>query len=221
MLVVVALAEGVIPPSAGRHDELDRVDQEAKVARHLAAVTRDHNLVVAGGFGSQLDGQALERALAGRIPEDRLATMPTRVVIDAHDPDGPGAIVDRRTFRILVDAGVTVLCPGDACSPVAREPTGALRGVHALMDADMVACRLAAALDADALLLLSGGDSAVAPADGPGPRLEAVRAFVAAGGWLGGVGPLCEAAGMLRAGPGVVAPCPAGEANGRLVRRLP
>ncbi len=204
MLVVVRLGDDAVLPCGAPLGLEEHADRVAEAARHLSAVARDHHLVVTYGFDSRLGPSSLERALACRLPADRLATVPIRVVVGAHDAVGPRSIVELRTFRILVDSGVTVLCPGDACIPVERTPTGALRAVGAFMDGDVVAGRLATELDADALLLLTGGDANGGPAGGTGPRIEALREFVGAGGWLGAVGPLFAAAEMLRSRAGVV-----------------
>lgn len=203
MLVVVRLGDDAMLPCGAPLGLGEHADRVAEAARHLSAVARDHHLVVTYGFDSRLGPPSLERALACRLPADRLATVPIRVVVGAHDAVGPRSIVELRTFRILVDSGVTVLCPGDACIPV-RTLTGALRAVGAVMDGDVVAGRLATEFDADALLLLIGGDTTGGPAGGTGPKIEALREFVGAGGWLGAVGPLFAAAEMLRSGAGVV-----------------
>ncbi|HKE74095.1 MAG TPA: hypothetical protein VKB57_10805 [Acidimicrobiales bacterium] len=276
MLVVVAVGLDVVAPAG-------------EAAGTLAALAAEHHLVLACGWGSHagvpslddvagggvptypldvLDTEAersaadrFERAVARRLPPDRLATVVGRTVVDAGDPafarprtpvgplfdfpeaerlarahgwatgpDGggvgwrrvvasprPRAIAELSTFRILVDAGVTVLWPVHAALPVVRTPAGPLRGVQAVVDADLAAARLACDLDADALLLLAGEGPA---GDTPGTRAaraEAVRGFVAGGGWLGAVTPLADAASALRGGPATTpstawAPPPAGQA---------
>ncbi|HUA12717.1 MAG TPA: carbamate kinase [Solirubrobacteraceae bacterium] len=67
----------------------------------------------------------------------------------------PVRIVELRTIRTLVDAGVLVVCVGGGGIPVVVGDDGALRGVEAVIDKDRSAALLARELDADALLLLT------------------------------------------------------------------
>jgi hypothetical protein len=80
---------------------------------------------------------------------------------------------------------------------VVPTPTGGLRAVRGAVDGGLAATRLAIELDADALLLLTGGGAGDAPA-AIEARGRAIDDFLAAGGWLGAVGPLNDAAAMLR-----------------------
>ncbi|HEX6457800.1 MAG TPA: carbamate kinase [Thermoleophilaceae bacterium] len=66
----------------------------------------------------------------------------------------PQRIVELATIRLLVDAGVLVICGGGGGMPV-TERQGVLRGVEAVIDKDLAASLLAAELGADALLLLT------------------------------------------------------------------
>jgi carbamate kinase len=66
----------------------------------------------------------------------------------------PRRIVELATIRLLVDAGVLVICGGGGGVPVI-ERRGVLRGVEAVIDKDLAASLLAAELGADALLLLT------------------------------------------------------------------
>jgi carbamate kinase len=67
----------------------------------------------------------------------------------------PKRIRELDTIRLLVAAGVVVICAGGGGIPVVRTAAGALRGVEAVIDKDRSAALLAAELDADALLLLT------------------------------------------------------------------
>jgi carbamate kinase len=67
----------------------------------------------------------------------------------------PQRIVELGTIRLLVDAGVLVVCVGGGGVPVIVDEQGALRGVEAVIDKDLSAALLAGELDADALLLLT------------------------------------------------------------------
>jgi carbamate kinase len=132
----------------------------------------------------------------------------------------PVSLVELRAIRVLVDAGVLVVCAGGGGIPVITED-GRLRGVEAVVDKDLVAALLARELGADALLLLT--DVAAVEADwgtpssrplarlGPAelprlklprgsmaPKVEAARRFAAATGGLAAIGALEDAEAILR-----------------------
>lgn len=67
----------------------------------------------------------------------------------------PRRIVEIDTIRLLVDAGIVVVCAGGGGVPVVADPNGGLRGVEAVIDKDLAAALLARNLRADALLLLT------------------------------------------------------------------
>jgi carbamate kinase len=131
------------------------------------------------------------------------------------------SIVEVPTLRILVDSGVTVICPGGGGIPVLASPSGPPRSVEAVVDPDLAAGRLAIDLDADALLLLTNADAIDAdtgtgqpwplhdttvdelrtltpPDASTAAKIEAICAFVDHGGWLGAIGSLPDAAAILR-----------------------
>ncbi len=139
----------------------------------------------------------------------------------------PKRIVEINTIRILVDHDVTVTCNGGGGIPVAPDGAGGLRGVEAVIDKDLSASLLATELDADALVLLTDVDAVYAgwgttnqrairdttpaelrslelPAGSMGPKVEAVCRFVEAGGRLGAIGALHQAADILRGEAGTV-----------------
>lgn len=66
----------------------------------------------------------------------------------------PLRIVELETIRLLVDAGVLVICNGGGGVPVV-DHHGVLHGIEAVIDKDLAAALLATELDADALLLLT------------------------------------------------------------------
>ena len=66
----------------------------------------------------------------------------------------PLRIVELETIRLLVEAGVLVICSGGGGVPVV-DHHGVLRGVEAVIDKDLAAALLAIDLGADALLLLT------------------------------------------------------------------
>jgi carbamate kinase len=81
-------------------------------------------------------------------------------------PDGPGfrravpspeprRIREINVIKLLVRAGVIVICAGGGGVPVVATPAGELRGVEAVIDKDLSAALLAEQIGADALLLLT------------------------------------------------------------------
>src|SRR5215207_4775581 len=73
-------------------------------------------------------------------------------------PD-PRSIVELSTIRLLVEAGVLVVCVGGGGIPVVVDLDGRLRGVEAVIDKDRAAALLAYGIGADALLLLTDVDA--------------------------------------------------------------
>jgi carbamate kinase len=138
----------------------------------------------------------------------------------------PASIIEIDVVRLLVVAGVTVICSGGGGIPVVDGDDG-LVGVEAVIDKDLSAAVLAGALGADALLLLTdidavytgwGSESAQAlhdaepselralglPAGSMGPKVEAICRFVEDGGAIAGIGALEDAAAILQGRAGTV-----------------
>ena len=67
----------------------------------------------------------------------------------------PRRIVELSAIRLLVDAGVVVVCTGGGGIPVVRDAAGFHHGVEAVVDKDLSAALLAIELGADVLLLLT------------------------------------------------------------------
>ncbi len=132
----------------------------------------------------------------------------------------PIEIPDLRVLRLLLDAGVTVICAGGGGIPVLRSPDGSLIGVEAVIDKDAASALLAAELDADALLLLTDVDGVyddwgtrrqrrldrlsraeaqarTFPAGSMGPKVEAAVAFAERTGKVAGIGRLDQALAIL------------------------
>jgi carbamate kinase len=133
----------------------------------------------------------------------------------------PRAIVELETIRLLVDAGVLVVCVGGGGIPVLADAAGRLHGVEAVIDKDLAAALLARDLGADALLLLTDV-AAVCSAWGTarerplaeatpselhelewepgsmGPKVEAACRFAETTGSVAGIGALGDAAAILR-----------------------
>jgi carbamate kinase len=167
-------------------------------------------------------GPVYDAAGAARLARDRGWTVARdgdafrRVVASPE----PRRIVELRAIRLLVDAGVTVICTGGGGIPVAETPRG-LRGVEAVIDKDLSAALLATELEADALLLLTDVDAVYRdfgrpgatpigwttpaelramglPAGSMGPKVEAICRFVEQGGHLGAIGSLDDPGALLR-----------------------
>jgi carbamate kinase len=132
----------------------------------------------------------------------------------------PQRIVELKVIRLLVDAGVLVVCCGGGGIPVVRRPQGVLQGVEAVVDKDLAAAVLARELEADALLLLTDvpfvvrdwGTSSAQPiaratpeelraldfaAGSMAPKVEAACRFVEDTGGVAAIGRLADAAGLL------------------------
>ncbi len=137
----------------------------------------------------------------------------------------PSAITQLRSLRLLIDAGVLVICAGAGGMPVLIDETGAMRGVEAVVDQDLTAALLARRLDADLLLLLTDRDAVrldpetdqerplrtVSPKElreakfaigSMAPKVEAARRFVEATGRRAAIGALRDAVEVARGGAG-------------------
>ena len=132
----------------------------------------------------------------------------------------PQSVVELDTVSTLVELGVLVICAGGGGIPVAKDATGRLHGVEAVIDKDLSAALLALELKADALLLLTdveaievgygtpgarplrhttAGELAALdlPAGSMGPKADAASRFVAAGGGLAAIASLNNAGAAL------------------------
>ena len=132
----------------------------------------------------------------------------------------PRSIVELSTIRLLMEAGVLVVCVGGGGIPVVVDRNGRLRGVEAVIDKDRAAALLAYGLEADALLLLTDVEaiergygtpaatpiSVATPAelralglpDGSmGPKADAAAWFTEATGGRAAIGALADAAAVL------------------------
>ena len=141
-----------------------------------------------------------------------------RRVVSSPEPRG---IVELATIRLLLEAGVLVVCVGGGGIPVVRDDEGRLAGVEAVIDKDLAAALLASELAADALLLLTDvsavatgwgtpeakplGESSAAELRGMawdpgsvGPKVEAACRFAETRGNPAAIGALEDAAAILR-----------------------
>ena len=151
-------------------------------------------------------------------------------------PD-PLQIVELAAIRLLVEAGVLVICTGGGGIPVVADKRGALHGVEAVIDKDLAAALLASHIDADALMMLTDVDAVyegwgtddshaiatITTADAEqrdfakgsmGPKVRAAVRFAAANGRPAAIGALRDAAQIVdhRAGTWVT---PATSGRGR------
>jgi len=150
----------------------------------------------------------------------------------------PVALLGLEPIRLLVEAGVCVICAGGGGIPVVRNRSGQMEGVEAVIDKDRTAGLLAKALQADALLMLTDVEAvfsdwgtpeqaAIAattpdvlagmtfPPGSMGPKITAACDFVRAGGKLAGIGRLQDARAIIegRIGTRVLADGAAGPAS--------
>jgi carbamate kinase len=132
----------------------------------------------------------------------------------------PQAILELATIRLLLRAGVLVVCAGGGGIPVTVTGEGAIRGVEAVVDKDRAAALLAEELGADTLLLLTDVPRVVAdwgttnaaeldevtpaqlrnltfPAGSMGPKVEAACRFAERTGGLAAIGALEDAEAIL------------------------
>jgi carbamate kinase len=139
----------------------------------------------------------------------------------------PVAILGITPIRLLVEAGVCVICAGGGGIPVVRRKDGTMEGVEAVIDKDRTSALLAQALDADVLLMLTdveavfrdwGGpdQSAIGritpdalgelhfPAGSMGPKVTAACDFVRAGGQMAGIGRLEDARAIVEGRAGTL-----------------
>ncbi|GIH95740.1 carbamate kinase [Planobispora siamensis] len=156
-----------------------------------------------------------------------------RRVVPSPDPQ---RVVETRLIRQLLSSGAIVVCAGGGGVPVIRNEEGKLQGVEAVIDKDLATAKLAEALEADALLLLTDvpavqrgygtADAEVIsratpaalrredfPAGSMGPKVEAVCRFVEVTGDLGAIGALEDAVAILDGKAGTVV-TPGGDYGG-------
>jgi carbamate kinase len=90
----------------------------------------------------------------------------------------PQRIRSIETLRLLIEAGVTVICAGGGGIPAIRGADGKLHGIEAVIDKDLTAALLARELKADALMMLT--DVAVVFEGFGTPAQRAIRSADAA-----------------------------------------
>jgi carbamate kinase len=109
-------------------------------------------------IGRYLPGdQAQVMVEHGQVWQDRGERGWRRVVASPE----PRECLDAPAARELLDAGYVVVCAGGGGVPVVRQPDGTLTGVEAVIDKDLTAALLTAALDADGLVIATDVPAAV------------------------------------------------------------
>ncbi|HSN43703.1 MAG TPA: carbamate kinase, partial [Propionibacteriaceae bacterium] len=139
----------------------------------------------------------------------------------------PQRIVETRIARLLLSSGAVVVCAGGGGVPVIRDERGKLVGVEAVVDKDLTAARLAEALEADALLILTDTPNVIRnfgtpdagpitratpgalramdfPAGSMGPKIEAACRFVELTGDLAAIGRLSDVVAMIEGTAGTI-----------------
>lgn len=137
----------------------------------------------------------------------------------------PSAIAELRSLRVLIDAGVLVICAGGGGIPITLDETGAMHGAEAVIDKDLTAALLARRLDADLLIMLTDVDAVHArwgtsedralrstsgselremdfTSGSMGPKVEAACRFVEATDRRAAIGALTDAVEIARGGAG-------------------
>lgn len=132
----------------------------------------------------------------------------------------PMAILGITPIRLLVEAGVCVICAGGGGIPVVRGADGRMEGIEAVIDKDRTAGLLAQALGAEALLMLTDVEAVFRDWGGPdqaaiaevtpdaldrmtfapgsmGPKITAACEFVRSGGTVAGIGRLQDARAVI------------------------
>lgn len=132
----------------------------------------------------------------------------------------PLRILEIDTLRLLVGAGVVVICAGGGGIPVIFDPWGSVHGVEAVIEKDLSAALVARDVNADALLLLTDAEGVMLdwgtpeakrlekvtpdeiraydfPEGSMGPKVAAAAAFVESTGGIAGIGRLEHAADIL------------------------
>ena len=164
----------------------------------------------------------------GSRPSAAGRSRPTARASVASSPrPSPCRSLELEAIRLLVAAGVLVICSGGGGIPVVVDDDGALYGVEAVIDKDLSAALLARLLEADALLMLTDvaavergwGTPETAPirqatpaelralsfASGSmAPKIEAACRFVEAGGAFAAIGALDDAPAILRGEAGTI-----------------
>ena len=112
----------------------------------------------------------------------------------------PVRVVEESSIRTLVQEGFIVIAAGGGGIPVVQDAAGNLKGIEAVIDKDLTAERLAAAIGAEVLLILTDVEQVSLGFGTPGERPVRVARAAEVRGWLregefpeGSMGPKMEA----------------------------
>lgn len=215
--------------------------QNALPGRQVAAII-DQTLVAANDAAFQnptkFVGPVYDEATARRYASDRGWSIAPdgdrwRRVVPSPNPE---RVVETRVIRLLLGSGAVVVCAGGGGVPVIRDERGMLQGVEAVVDKDLATAKLAEALEADALLLLTDVPAVVRefgtpdaapitratpamlrreqfPAGSMGPKVDAVCRFVELTGDMAAIGGLDDAVDIVAGKAGTII-TPAGDYGG-------
>jgi carbamate kinase len=145
-LITAALCDGRVPGQR----PVATIVTHALVDRSDPAFQRPTKPI--GPFYLRQEAERLTRERHWHMIED--AGRGWRRVVPSPEPQG---LLEADAIRALLEAGFVVVAAGGGGIPVAREGAG-IRGVDAVIDKDLSAQRLASALGADILVLLTGVD---------------------------------------------------------------
>jgi len=145
-LITAALCSG----GAARERPVATIVTHALVDRSDPAFHRPTKPI--GPFYLRHEAERLARERHWQLTED--AGRGWRRVVPSPEPQG---FLEADAIRALVEAGFVVVASGGGGIPVTREG-GGIRGVDAVIDKDLSAQRLAAAVGAHILVLLTGVD---------------------------------------------------------------
>ncbi len=172
-------------------------------------------------------GPIYDEATAGELAAARNWTVAPdgahfRRVVPSPEPI---EIIEIETIRLLLGAGVLVVCAGGGGIPVIVSPEGTIHGIEAVIDKDLSAALLARQLGAEFLLLLTDVEGVFENWDTPnaslihsaapsalrhmkfdpgsmGPKVEAACRFVDATGGVAAIGALDQAAEIMAGNAG-------------------
>ncbi len=172
-------------------------------------------------------GPVYEEAEAERLSRERgWAVGPDgsawRRVVASPDPL---AVVEEPLIELLLGRQVLVVCAGGGGVPVVRDADGLLRGMEAVVDKDRTSAVLAAAVKADALLLLTDVPGVITgfgtpkaevmrhtdvdelqhlelPAGSMGPKVAAITEFAQRTGGFAAIGEIDDVEAILRGDAG-------------------
>ena len=91
----------------------------------------------------------------------------TAITLGAPSLEAAAQAFPNKPIRLLVEAGVCVICAGGGGIPVVRGKDGNMEGVEAVIDKDRTSALLAQALDADVILMLTDVEAVFRDWGGP------------------------------------------------------